>query len=97
MVTWRFIDKNVPVYNPSINKCRLCVREKFNIALKTNIAKINSRHEICAHCRHILCELINGPQLKTSMFNSVFSFLVPDDWITPVEAPQDTIKQTVAK
>ena len=31
------------------------------------------------------------------MFNSVFSCLMPDDWITPVEAPRDTMKQTVAK
>jgi hypothetical protein len=30
-------------------------------------------------------------------FNSVFSCLMPDDWITPVEAPCDTMKQTVAK
>jgi hypothetical protein len=59
-VTWRFIEKNVPVYNPISNKCRLCIREKFNIALRPNIATLNSRQEIFAHCRHILPELISG-------------------------------------
>ena len=41
-VTWRFLEKNVPVYNPVTNKCRLCLREKFNIVLRTSWAtKLN--------------------------------------------------------
>ena len=58
--TWRFIEKNVPVYNPISNKCRLCNREKFSIVLRPNIATLNSRQEIFSHCRHILPELISG-------------------------------------
>ena len=59
-VTWRYVEKNVPVYNPISNKCRLCLREKFNIVLRPNMATLNSRQEIFAHCRHLLPELISG-------------------------------------
>ena len=59
-VTWRYVEKNVPVFNPISNKCRLCLREKFNIVLRPNMATLNSRQEIFAHCRHLLPELISG-------------------------------------
>ena len=59
-VTWRYVEKNVPVFNPISNKCRLCIREKFNIVLRPSLATLNSRQEIFAHCRHLLPELISG-------------------------------------
>ena len=59
-VTWKFVEKNVPIFNPISNKCRLCLREKFNIVLRPEIARLNRRQEIFAHCRHILPELISG-------------------------------------
>ena len=59
-VTWRFLEKNVPIFNPVTNKCRLCLREKFNIVLKPSVATLNSRQEIFAHCRHLAFELISG-------------------------------------
>ena len=59
-VTWRFLERNVPVYNPVTNKCRLCLREKFNIVLRPSWATLNSRQEIFAHCRHLQAELIQS-------------------------------------
>ena len=60
VVTWKYLEKNVPVFNPITNKCRLCIREKFNIVLRPSLATLNSRQEIFAHCRHIIPELITA-------------------------------------
>ena len=57
-VTWKFLEKNVPIFNPITNKCRLCLREKFNIILRPSEATLNSRQEIFAHCKHLQSELI---------------------------------------
>jgi hypothetical protein len=48
-VTWKFLERNVPIFNPVTNKCRLCLREKFNIVLKPSVATLNSRQEIFAN------------------------------------------------
>jgi hypothetical protein len=60
IVSWKYLERNIPVFNPITNKCRLCLREKFNIILKPELATLNSRQEIFGHCRHILPELISG-------------------------------------
>ena len=57
-VTWKFLERNVPTYNPITRKCRLCLREKFNIVLKPELASLNSRQEIFSHCRHLQSELL---------------------------------------
>ena len=57
-VTWKFLEKNVPVFNPITNKCRLCLREKFNIILRPSEATLNSRQEFFANCKHLQSELI---------------------------------------
>ena len=59
-VTWKFLEKNIPIFNSVTNKCRLCLREKFNIVLKPNLATLNSRQEIFAHCKHIQSELLKA-------------------------------------
>ena len=59
-VTWRFLETNVPIFNPVTNNCRLCLREKCNIVLKPSVATLNSRQEIFAHCRRLAFELISG-------------------------------------
>ena len=58
-VTWKFLERNVPIFNPIANKCRLCLREQFNIVLRPSEATLNSRQEIFAHCRHLQAELIS--------------------------------------
>ena len=60
-ITWKFLERNVPVFNPITNKCRLCLREKYNIVLNQNLASLNSRNEIFGHCRHMLATLIEQP------------------------------------
>ena len=59
VVSWKYLEKNIPVFNPITNKCCLCLREKFNIILKLELATLKSRKEIFAHCRHLLPELIS--------------------------------------
>ena len=60
-VSWKILESNVPLYNPVNRKCRLCLREKFNIAFNKNQATLNSRNEIFGHCRHIQEKLIEQP------------------------------------
>ena len=59
VVTWKFLEKNVPTFNPVTKSCRLCLREKFNIVLRPELATLNSRQEIFGHCRHMAFELIS--------------------------------------
>ena len=59
-VSWKFLEKNVPVFYPITLKCRLCLREKINIVLKPELASLNSRQEIFAHCRHKQWELLQA-------------------------------------
>ena len=59
-VNWKFVEKNVNVFNPITNKCTLCIREKFTIVLKPSMATLNSRQEIFAHCRHMQSELLQA-------------------------------------
>ena len=58
VVTWKYLERNVPTYNPVAKRCKLCLREKFNIVLRPNLASLNSRQEIFGHCRHMEFELI---------------------------------------
>ena len=60
-IKWKYLEKNIPTFNPITRKCRLCLREKFNIVLKPNLATINSRHELFTHCRHMQFEVIVRP------------------------------------
>ena len=59
-ITWKFLEKNVPIFNPITSKCRLCLREKFNIVLRPALATLNSRQEIFAHCKHLQSELLQA-------------------------------------
>ena len=61
VVTWKYLEKNIPTFNPVTKLCKLCIREKFYIVLRPRLATLNSRQEIFAHCRHIESELIGGP------------------------------------
>ena len=59
-VSWKFLERNVPVFKLITHKCRLCLREKFNIVLKPELASLNSRQEMFAHCRHMMWELLQA-------------------------------------
>ena len=64
VVSWKYLEKNVPTYNPVTKTCRLCLREKFYIVLRPNLATLNSRQEIFGHCRHMRFELIKEEKVK---------------------------------
>ena len=57
-IAWKFLEKNVPTFNPIPSRCRLCLREKFNIVLKPELASLNSRLEIFCQCKHMQSDLL---------------------------------------
>ena len=61
VVSWNFMEKNVPDFNPISGLCKLCTREKFQIVLNPSEATLNHRAEILAHCRHKEFYLIGDP------------------------------------
>jgi hypothetical protein len=60
-VKWKILEKNIPSYIPVTKICRLCICEKFNIVMNPQLATLNSRQEIFAHCRHKEPKLIGKP------------------------------------
>ena len=50
-VTWKIIDRGKP-YSPVHGVCNLCLKEKFYITYKPEMAELNSRSEIFSHCVH---------------------------------------------
>ena len=63
-VVWKYLEKNIPIYSPITGKCRLCIREKFNIVLKPELASLNKRTEDFAHSRQMRLKLITIPPNK---------------------------------
>ena len=60
-ISWKFLETNVPTYNPVTGNCKLCLREKFNIAFNPQMSTLNARTEIFASCRHKRYELLVPP------------------------------------
>jgi hypothetical protein len=60
-VAWKFLDKNVPDFNPVTEICKLCTREKFHILLNPAVATLNHKTEIFSSCRHRLTYIIGDP------------------------------------
>ena len=60
-VQWRYLEKNVPDFNPITETCKLCTREKYQIVLNPSVASLNSRMEIFGHCRHRATYLFGEP------------------------------------
>ena len=50
-VTWKLIDRGKP-YSPDHNVCQLCIKEKFHIIYRPEMATINSRKGIFNSCIH---------------------------------------------
>ena len=50
-IKWSIIGHASP-YNPTTGKCRLCIKEKFNIIFKPEGASLNKRSELFSTCRH---------------------------------------------
>ena len=46
IVAWKYLETNVPDFNPITGLCQLCTREKFQIALNPSVATLNNRQEI---------------------------------------------------
>ena len=50
-VTWRIL-KDASSYNPTSNRCNLCLWEKYFIICKPDLASLNKRNELISSCRH---------------------------------------------
>ena len=50
-VTWKLIDRGKP-FSPVHGVCNLCLKEKYYITYKPEMAEINHRSEIFNHCVH---------------------------------------------
>ena len=50
-VTWRIL-KHAASYNPTSNRCNLCLWEKYFIICKPHLASLNKRNELISSCRH---------------------------------------------
>ena len=61
LVSWKILEKNVPLFNPVTRGCKLCLREKYNIAFNPHLATLNSRNEIFGDCMHIQEMLVGQP------------------------------------
>ena len=50
-ITWRIL-KHASSYNPTSNRCNLCLWEKYFIICKPDLASLNKRNELISSCRH---------------------------------------------
>ena len=50
-VTWRIL-KHAASYNPTSNRCNLCLWEKYFIICKPDLASLNKRNELISSCRY---------------------------------------------
>ena len=50
-VSWKILEK-CHTYNPITDTCQLCIREKYHIIHKSDMATLNKRSEIFSFCRH---------------------------------------------
>ena len=60
-LTWKYLETNVPEFNPITQLCQLCTREKFQILLNPQVASLNQKNEIFSSCRQWLIYLIGDP------------------------------------
>ena len=58
IVKFKYLETNIRTFNSVTKDCRLCLREKFNIIFNPQLASLNERTEVFAHCRHMRFELI---------------------------------------
>ena len=60
-ISWKFLESNVPTFNPVTGSCRLCLREKYHISFYPEMSTLNSRSEIFSSCRHKRSVLLAPP------------------------------------
>ena len=60
-VSWKYLETNVPDFNPVTEICKLCTREKFQILLNPSVATLNFKTDIFSSCRHRLIYIIGDP------------------------------------
>ena len=69
-IKWRYLERNIPDFNPVTGICRLCIREKFQIVLNPSVASLNQRTEMFFSCRSR--DFYRFYQIKIMKFYSFF-------------------------
>ena len=50
-IKWKILE-TANTFSPTNNKCMLCLREKYYIIYRPDLASLNQRNEIGSACRH---------------------------------------------
>ena len=58
-IFWSIVEK-APEFNPTTQKCTLCLKEKYHIICKPSGATLNSRSELFTTCRHRRSKLLEN-------------------------------------
>ena len=61
VVSWMYIETNIPTFNTVTRQCKLFLKEFCYIVLRQRLATLNSRQEIVSQCRHMESKLLGGP------------------------------------
>ena len=69
---WKIIDRST-AFNPITRKCRICLKEKFQIMYNREGSTLNKRHEIFNSCRHRTQKLLSNAK---TWVNWTLPFLV---------------------
>ena len=60
-IKWKILARS-KAYSTSTKKCNLCLKEKYFIICKPQMATLNNRNELASECRHrkkhVLCEFV---------------------------------------
>ena len=51
IINWKIL-KHTRSYNPTSDRCNLCLWEKYFIICEPTIATLNKRNELVSSCRH---------------------------------------------
>ena len=74
-VTWRIL-KHAASYNPTPNRCNLCLWEKYFIICKPDLASLNKRNELISSCRHVGKYALKNCTPKVLFLFVLFCFVV---------------------
>ena len=71
-IKWKLIGRARP-FSPVTGKCALCIKEKYCIMFKSELADLNSKSEIYSNCRHKQSELLVKKARKKKNGNNIRS------------------------
>ena len=68
-LSWKLVAKAKP-FSPVSGTCNLCIKEKFYIFFKPEMATLNDRNEIYSNCRHKKPALLVKKKRKKKLYGT---------------------------